>query len=43
MIEKLAPFPALGYRHLIASFPAPYDDESMTRFALEVRPALERA
>ena len=40
--EKLAPFVDLGYRHLIANFPAPYDVESMTRFATEVRPLLER-
>jgi F420-dependent oxidoreductase-like protein len=32
-----------GYRHLLAAFPAPYDDESMTRFATEVRPRLLRA
>jgi len=40
--DKLAPFVELGYRHLIANFPAPYDEESMTRFATEVRPLLER-
>jgi alkanesulfonate monooxygenase SsuD/methylene tetrahydromethanopterin reductase-like flavin-dependent oxidoreductase (luciferase family) len=40
--DKLAPFVDLGYRHLIANFPAPYDEESMTRFATEVRPILER-
>ena len=43
MIEKLAPYPTIGYRHLIADFPAPFDEESMTRLAREVRPALERA
>jgi alkanesulfonate monooxygenase SsuD/methylene tetrahydromethanopterin reductase-like flavin-dependent oxidoreductase (luciferase family) len=32
-----------GYRHLLAGFPAPYDEESMTRFAAEVRPRLERS
>jgi alkanesulfonate monooxygenase SsuD/methylene tetrahydromethanopterin reductase-like flavin-dependent oxidoreductase (luciferase family) len=37
----LAPYPTIGYRHLIAGFPAPYDEESMTRLATEVRPALE--
>ena len=42
VIEKLAPYPEIGYRHLIAGFPAPHDDESMTRLATEVRPALER-
>jgi alkanesulfonate monooxygenase SsuD/methylene tetrahydromethanopterin reductase-like flavin-dependent oxidoreductase (luciferase family) len=40
--ERLAPFVELGYRHLIAGFPSPYDEESMTRFATEVRPLLER-
>lgn len=41
--EQVAPFLEIGYRHLIAGFPAPYDEESMTRFATEVRPILERA
>jgi alkanesulfonate monooxygenase SsuD/methylene tetrahydromethanopterin reductase-like flavin-dependent oxidoreductase (luciferase family) len=40
--EHLAPLIGLGYRHLIAGFPAPYDEESMTRLATEVRPILER-
>ena len=31
--ELLAPFVDLGYRHLIAGFPSPYDEESMTRLA----------
>jgi len=43
VIEKLAPYPSIGYRHLIAGFPSPFDEESMTRLAREVRPALERA
>ena len=41
--EMIAPYLDLGYRHLIAGFPADYDEESMTRFATEVRPLLERA
>jgi alkanesulfonate monooxygenase SsuD/methylene tetrahydromethanopterin reductase-like flavin-dependent oxidoreductase (luciferase family) len=41
--QRLLPFLDLGYRHLIAGFPSPYDEESMTRFATEVRPILERA
>jgi alkanesulfonate monooxygenase SsuD/methylene tetrahydromethanopterin reductase-like flavin-dependent oxidoreductase (luciferase family) len=41
VIERLAPFPAIGYRHLVAGFPSPHDEESMTRLATEVRPALE--
>ena len=40
--ERLAPFLDIGYRHLIAGFPSPYDEESMTRLATEVRPLLER-
>jgi alkanesulfonate monooxygenase SsuD/methylene tetrahydromethanopterin reductase-like flavin-dependent oxidoreductase (luciferase family) len=39
----LAPFLEIGYRHLIAGFPSPYDEESMTRLATDVRPQLERA
>jgi alkanesulfonate monooxygenase SsuD/methylene tetrahydromethanopterin reductase-like flavin-dependent oxidoreductase (luciferase family) len=41
--ERLAPFLEIGYRHLVAGFPNPYDEESMTRLATEVRPILERA
>jgi F420-dependent oxidoreductase-like protein len=41
--EALAPFVEIGYRHLIAGFPTPYDEESMTRLVTEVRPLLERA
>jgi alkanesulfonate monooxygenase SsuD/methylene tetrahydromethanopterin reductase-like flavin-dependent oxidoreductase (luciferase family) len=41
--DHLGPFAQLGYRHLIANFPAPYDEESMTRFATEVRSLLARA
>lgn len=40
--EELAPYLEIGYRHLIANFPAPYDLESMTRFATEVRTLLDR-
>jgi alkanesulfonate monooxygenase SsuD/methylene tetrahydromethanopterin reductase-like flavin-dependent oxidoreductase (luciferase family) len=43
VVEKLAPLLEIGYRHLIAGFPSPYDEESMTRLANEVRPQLERA
>jgi alkanesulfonate monooxygenase SsuD/methylene tetrahydromethanopterin reductase-like flavin-dependent oxidoreductase (luciferase family) len=42
VIERLAPFPEIGYRHLIAGFPPPHDEESMTRLATEVRPAHQR-
>ena len=40
--EILAPFVELGYRHMIFGFPAPYDEESMTRLIREVKPRLER-
>ena len=42
VIEHLAPYPEIGYRHLIAGFPATYDEESMTRLITEVKPALDR-
>ncbi len=40
--ELLAPYVELGYRHLIAGFLSPYDEESMTRLATDVKPLLER-
>ncbi len=39
--ESIAPYLEIGYRHLIAYFPAPYDEESMARLAHDVRPILE--
>jgi alkanesulfonate monooxygenase SsuD/methylene tetrahydromethanopterin reductase-like flavin-dependent oxidoreductase (luciferase family) len=41
VVERLAPYLEIGYRHLIAGFPATYDEESMTRLITEVKPALE--
>jgi alkanesulfonate monooxygenase SsuD/methylene tetrahydromethanopterin reductase-like flavin-dependent oxidoreductase (luciferase family) len=41
--EIVAPYLEIGYRHLVAGFPSPHDEESMTRLATEVRPLLERA
>jgi alkanesulfonate monooxygenase SsuD/methylene tetrahydromethanopterin reductase-like flavin-dependent oxidoreductase (luciferase family) len=41
--ERIAPYLEIGYRHLIAGFPSPYDDESMTRLATEVRKLVEHA
>ncbi len=41
VVAHLAPIVELGYHHLIAGFPAPYDEESMTRLTTEVRPRLE--
>ncbi len=40
--EKIAPYLELGYKHLIVGIPANYDDESMTRFATEVRALLAK-
>lgn len=40
--EMLAPYVALGYRHLVGGFPADYDEESMTRLVTEVKPMLEK-
>jgi alkanesulfonate monooxygenase SsuD/methylene tetrahydromethanopterin reductase-like flavin-dependent oxidoreductase (luciferase family) len=39
--DELSPYLGIGYRHLIANFPAPYDEESMTRYATEVRNLLD--
>ncbi len=39
----IAPFVEIGYRHLIAGFPSPHDEESMTRLATEVRTLVETA
>ncbi|HEX5823257.1 MAG TPA: LLM class flavin-dependent oxidoreductase [Candidatus Limnocylindrales bacterium] len=36
----IAPYLEIGYRHLVAGFPSPYDEESMTRLATEVRKSL---
>jgi alkanesulfonate monooxygenase SsuD/methylene tetrahydromethanopterin reductase-like flavin-dependent oxidoreductase (luciferase family) len=41
VVAMCAPYVGMGYRHLIFGFPAPYDEETMTRLATEVRPRLE--
>jgi len=41
IFERCAAYVELGYRHLIFYFPAPYDEETMTRLQTEVRPRLE--
>ena len=41
--EAIAPLLEIGYRHILVDYAAPYDEETMTRFATEVRPLLERA
>jgi alkanesulfonate monooxygenase SsuD/methylene tetrahydromethanopterin reductase-like flavin-dependent oxidoreductase (luciferase family) len=38
--SELAPYLEIGYRHLVANFPAPHDRESVTRFATDVRSIL---
>jgi F420-dependent oxidoreductase-like protein len=38
----IAPYLEIGYRHVIAGFPSPYDEESMTRLATDVRSMVER-
>jgi alkanesulfonate monooxygenase SsuD/methylene tetrahydromethanopterin reductase-like flavin-dependent oxidoreductase (luciferase family) len=38
--DRMRPFAALGYRHFIVGFPAPYDVESIVRLSTEVRAAL---
>jgi len=40
--ESLAPYLKIGYRHLIAGFSTPHDEESMIRFAEEVLPKLKQ-
>jgi alkanesulfonate monooxygenase SsuD/methylene tetrahydromethanopterin reductase-like flavin-dependent oxidoreductase (luciferase family) len=40
--EQIGPYLELGYRHLVADFASDFDEESMTRFATEVKPLLER-
>jgi alkanesulfonate monooxygenase SsuD/methylene tetrahydromethanopterin reductase-like flavin-dependent oxidoreductase (luciferase family) len=39
--NEIRKFTGIGYRHLIAGFPAPVDAESMERLAGEVRAAVE--
>jgi alkanesulfonate monooxygenase SsuD/methylene tetrahydromethanopterin reductase-like flavin-dependent oxidoreductase (luciferase family) len=39
--HKLAPFVEMGRSHLVAGFPSPYDEESMTRLITEVKPLLD--
>jgi F420-dependent oxidoreductase-like protein len=45
VVEAIRPYLGIGpgYRHLLAGFPSPHDEESMTRFAAEVRPRLAAA
>ncbi|MEO7296119.1 MAG: LLM class flavin-dependent oxidoreductase [Candidatus Limnocylindria bacterium] len=41
IVERFEGFLDIGFHHLISGFPSPYDEESMTRLATEVRPKLE--
>ncbi|MGI8872249.1 MAG: LLM class flavin-dependent oxidoreductase [Candidatus Limnocylindria bacterium] len=43
VVERLRRYMALGIRHFIVGFPAPYDAETMERVVTEVKPALEAA
>ncbi|MBA2255209.1 MAG: TIGR03560 family F420-dependent LLM class oxidoreductase [Chloroflexi bacterium] len=38
VLERVLAHVDVGYRHLIFAFPAPYDDESMTRLMQDVKP-----
>ena len=40
LAEKLAPYVQLGFREIYLDMPAPFDDETLVRFADEVRPML---
>jgi F420-dependent oxidoreductase-like protein len=41
VVAYCKPYLERGYHHLLFGFPAPYDEETMTRLASEVRPQLE--
>lgn len=41
--DELLRYVGIGYRHLIAGFPAPFDPESMERLTRDVRPIVEAA
>lgn len=43
LTEQLAPYVAIGYRHLIFQFLAPFDHETMDRLISDVKPQLESA
>jgi alkanesulfonate monooxygenase SsuD/methylene tetrahydromethanopterin reductase-like flavin-dependent oxidoreductase (luciferase family) len=40
--ERLQPYLALGFQHIIADLPAPFDQETIERLIGEVKPLLER-
>ena len=41
--ELITPFVQLGFRHILFDAPAPFDDETLSRFVGEVKPMLEQA
>jgi alkanesulfonate monooxygenase SsuD/methylene tetrahydromethanopterin reductase-like flavin-dependent oxidoreductase (luciferase family) len=41
--ESLIPYVQLGFRHIFFDAPAPFDDETLSRFVGEVKPMLEQA
>ena len=41
--ERLAPYVDLGFHHIVADVPAPYDRETIERLVGEVKPMLERS
>jgi F420-dependent oxidoreductase-like protein len=41
--EQLAPYLELGFRHIYADTPTPFDRETLERFVGEVKPLLEQA
>jgi alkanesulfonate monooxygenase SsuD/methylene tetrahydromethanopterin reductase-like flavin-dependent oxidoreductase (luciferase family) len=41
VVAHLSRYLDLGYHHLYIGFPSPYDDETITRLATQVRPLLE--
>ena len=42
LVDYLAPFVELGFRHIFYDVPAPLDEETMERFVGEVKPKLEK-
>lgn len=42
LVEKLAPYLDIGFRHIYVDLPAPFDMETLERLAHEVRPALRQ-
>ena len=41
LAEKLAPYMELGFTEIYLDVPAPFDEETLTRFIGEVKPMLE--